>query len=105
MTIKNDAKFQKELSGQFKIDMMNNKGLPKHSKTSQICTLMGWFWPKYIMFELRKHRGVMYDGTQDWYKIWGKTDLCFQKWHDEFSKVSPERLEVLKLGLWWHPFV
>ena len=36
---------------------------------------IGWkltiicFWPKYIMFELRKYRGVMFDGTQDWYKI------------------------------------
>ena len=27
---------------------------PKHSKISKMCTLMGCFWPKYIMFELRK---------------------------------------------------
>ena len=27
---------------------------PKHSKISKICTLMGCFWPKYIMFELKK---------------------------------------------------
>ena len=26
---------------------------PKHSKISKICTLMGCFWPKHIMFELR----------------------------------------------------
>ena len=42
-----------------------NKFLPEHSKTSTICTLMGCFWPKYIMFELKKHRGIIFDGTQD----------------------------------------
>ena len=26
----------------------------KHSKISKICTFMGCFWPKYIMFELKK---------------------------------------------------
>ena len=27
---------------------------PEHSKISKTCTLMGCFWPKYIMFELKK---------------------------------------------------
>ena len=52
---------------------------PEHSKISKICTLMGWFWPKYIMFQLKKYRGVMFDCTQDWCRIWRKTGLCFQK--------------------------
>ena len=39
----------------------------QHSKISITCTLMGCFWPRYIIFELRKYRGVMFDGTQDWY--------------------------------------
>ena len=30
------------------------------------------------MFELKKYREVMFDGTEDWSKIWKKTDLCFQ---------------------------
>ena len=68
--------------------------------------LFNWLlWPKYIMFELKKYRGVMFDGTEDWCKIWRKTDLCFQKWHEEFGKFSPEHLKVSKLGLSWHPFV
>ena len=73
---------------------------PEHSKISKICTLMGCFWPKCIMFEFRKYRGVMFDSSQGWYKIWKKTDLCFQKWHEEFGKFSPEHLKVSKLGLW-----
>ena len=34
-----------------------NKFWPKHLKISKMCTLMGWFWPKCIMFELEKYRG------------------------------------------------
>ena len=52
---------------------------PKHSKVSKTCILMVSFWPKHIMFELKKYRAVMFDGTEDWSKIWRKTDLCFQK--------------------------
>ena len=45
---------------------------------------------KYIIFEVRKYRGVMFDGTENWYKIWRKTDLRFLKWHEGFGKFSPE---------------
>ena len=31
-----------------------DKFWPEHSKISKICTLMGFFWTKYIMFELKK---------------------------------------------------
>ena len=51
------------------------------------------------MFELRKYRGVTFDDTQDWYKVWRKTDLYFKKWHEEFDEFSPEHLKVSKLGL------
>ena len=77
----------------------------KHSKISKICTLMGCLWPKYIMFDLKKYRGVMFDGTEYWCKIWRKTDFCFQKWHKEFGKFSPEHLKVSKLEVWWDPFI
>ena len=53
MTMKNDAKLEEELTCRFKIDMRN---LAKHSKVSKICTLM---------FELKKYRKVMFDGTED----------------------------------------
>ena len=53
---------------------------PEHSKISKICTLMGSFWLKYIMLEVKYYRGVIFDGTEDWSKIWRKTDLCFLKW-------------------------
>ena len=73
-----------------------NKFLPEHSKISKICTLMGCFWPKYIMLELRKYRGFMFDGTEYWCKIWRKTDLHFQKWYEQFSKFSPNHVQKCK---------
>ena len=34
---------------------------PEHSRIpTKICTLMGCFWPRYIMFELKKYRGVLF---------------------------------------------
>ena len=77
----------------------------EHLKVSKIYTLMGCFWPKYIMFELKKYRGVIFHDTEEWCKIWRKTDLWFGKWHEEFGKFSPEHLKVSKLGLWWDSFV
>ena len=65
-----------------------DKFSPVHSNISKICTLMACFWPNYVMFEQKKYKGVMFDDTEYWCKIWRKTDLCFIKWHEEFSKFS-----------------
>ena len=73
-----------------------DKFWPEHSKISKICTLMGFFWTKYIMFDLKKYRGVMFGSTEYWCNIWRKTDLSFQKWHEEFSKFSPEHVRKSK---------
>ena len=59
---------------------------PAHLKIYKICFLIGSF--KYIKFELKNYRGVIFDGTEDWLKNWAKTDLCFQKWHEEFCKCE-----------------
>ena len=55
----------------------------------------------------KKFKGVMFDGTESWCNIWRKTDFWLQKWHEEFSKFSFTRAcpEVLKLRLWWYPFI
>ena len=78
---------------------------PEHSKVSQICTLIGSYCAKYLMFDLKKYRGVIFHDTEEWCKIWRKTDLWFGKWHEEFGKFSPEHSKVSKLGLWWDPFI
>ena len=42
---------------------------PEHSKVSKIFILMGSFWAKYILFELKKYRGVIFHETEERYKI------------------------------------
>ena len=81
-----------------------DKFWPEHSKVSKIFTLMGSFWAKYVLLELKKYRGVIFHDIEEWCKIWRKIDLLLGKWQ-EFGKFSPEHLKVSKLGLWWDPFV
>ena len=64
-----------------------DKFWPDHSKICKICALMGFFWSKYIMLELKNYGGVIFDGTEDWCKILKKTDLSFLKWHGKFVKL------------------
>ena len=40
----------------------------------KIFTFMGYFCPKYKMFELKKYRGVMFYDKEEWCKTW-KTNL------------------------------
>ena len=78
---------------------------PEHSKVSKICTFIGSYCAKYLMFDLKKYRGVIFHETERWCKIWRKTDLWFGKWHGEYGKCSPEHLKVSKLRLWWDPLI
>ena len=77
----------------------------EHPKVSKVYTLMGCIWPKYMLFELKKYRGVIFDDTGDRWKIDRKTDFGFGMWHEEFSKFSPEPSRVSKLLLRWDPFI
>ena len=67
-----------------------DKFWPDNSKISKVCTLMGW----YKMFQLKKYRGVMFDCTQDWYKVWRKTGLCFQKLTWGIFTTALESLQI-----------
>ena len=82
-----------------------NEFWPKHSNISKTGTLIGCFWLKYIMLQLRRYKVVMLDCTEYWCKIWRKIDFCFQKWHEKFGKFLREHLKVLKLGLWRDFFI
>ena len=91
MPLKNGSKFEEELTFQYKNwHEKFNEFSHTYSKISNTCPLIACFSPKYLMFELRKYRVVIFDRTEYWYKIWRKTDSCFQKWHEEFGKFSVE---------------
>ena len=40
----------------------------------------------------------MSDDTEDWCKIWSKSDLHFQKWHEEFGKYA--LVEIKEWQIW-----
>ena len=69
----------------------------EHSKVSKIFILMSSFWAKYILFELKKYRGIIFHETEEGYKIWGGIDFSFQNWHKEFDKIWPEHSKVSKI--------
>ena len=73
---------------------------PKHLQVHKTCTFICSYCAKYLMFDLKKYRGVIFHDTKGWCKIWRKTDLWFGKWHEEYGKFSPEQLKVSKLGFW-----
>ena len=90
-------KLEEESTRCFKIEKEIWRILTPALKNIKDYPLMSCFWPNYMVFEIKKYRGVMFDGTEDWCKIWRKADYCFQKWHEEFGKFSPEHSEVSKL--------
>ena len=105
MTLESDAKF-KEKPICFKKWQEFGEFWSEHSKVSKICTLTCPFWAKFITFDLRKSKEELhFHDTEEWCKIWRKTDLWFGKWHEGFGKFSAEHSKVSKLELWWDPFV
>ena len=68
-------------------------------KILKFSILVASFCEKYITFDLKKYREVIFHGIEGWYKIWRKTNLWFGKWHEEYGKFLPEPLKVSKLGL------
>ena len=87
------------------IKVQNFRLLTTLVKFHPICTLLGSFCWKYIKFQLKKYREFMSHGTEEWFKIWRKTDLCFRKWHEEFGKFLSEHSKVSKLALWWDSYI
>ena len=86
-----------------------DKFWPEHVKVSQIFILMGTFWANYILFELKKYRGVIFQETEGGWKIWRGIELSFQNWHQEFDKFWPEQSKVWKIltlmGFFWAKYI
>ena len=75
----------------------------------QICTLICYFCWKYITFEPKqKYREVKCHNTAEWCKIWGGTNLNFEKLHEEFGDIElinlTQHSKVSKFGIYCPPF-
>ena len=64
MTLKSDAKFNEKLTWGFKNGMMNSVNFHPTNQKSENFFSMGSFYPKYISFELKKYRGVIFYDTE-----------------------------------------
>ena len=86
-----------------------NKIWPEHLKVTKIFILMGSFWAKYILLELKKYRGIIFHETEERYKIWSGIDLSFQNWHKKFDKIWPKHSKVSKIfilmGSFWAKYI
>ena len=84
--------------------MQNFRLLTAHVKFHHICTLISSFcWKDCIKFQLKKYRGVMSHGTEEWCKIWRKSDLLFQKCK-ELGEIWSQHSEVSKICTLIGPF-
>ena len=63
-TLKNDAKFEEDLTCALKNDMKNLADFIPSLATLKVCALMGPFWSKYIMFERKNYRGIICHDTK-----------------------------------------
>ena len=70
MALKSDAKIKEKLTCGFKYDMRNLVNFHPTTQKSKNFTSMGYFCPKYMRFELKKYRGVIFHDTQQWCKNW-----------------------------------
>ena len=98
MKLKRDAKFGEESTRPLKIGMSNLMNFdPSVRKVSKIFILMGSFWAKYILFELKKYREIIFHETEEGYKTWRGINLPFQNWHKKFDKFWSEHFKSLKM--------
>ena len=81
------------------------RNLTQALEVCKTCTSICSYRAKYLMFGLKKYRGVIFHDTEGWRKIWRKTDLWIVKWHEEYDKFSALHLKVSKSGLWWDPLI
>ena len=97
MTLRSNAKVKEKLTCSFKYEMRNFMNFYPTTQKSQNFTLMGYFCLKYMRFELKKYRGVIFHVTEQWCKIWINPDLVVSKmpWGIGWTFIkAPKSLKV-----------
>ena len=98
MILKSDAKFLKKLTCGFKHDMRNLVNFYPTTQKPKNFTLMGYFCPKYMMFELKKYRGVIFRDTEQGCKIWIKLVVSKIAWGIWLTFIrAPKSLENCRM--------
>ena len=100
MTLKIDAKFEEKLTRGFKNDIRNLVNFSVSSRKSEnlnfdvlLLSKVCYVWGK------KNYRRVMCHNIEEWCKLWGEFDLCFEMWHKKFDEFWPEHSKVSKFAL------
>ena len=97
MKLKWDTKLGEESTCCFEIGVRNLTNFDLSAqKFSKSFILMGSFWAKYILSELKKCRGIIFHETEEGYKTRRGIELSFQSWHKKFDKFWPKHSKILK---------
>ena len=64
MTLKSDAKFKEKLTWFQIYDMRNLVNFDPTTQKPKNLISMGYFCPKYMRYELKKYRGVIFHDTE-----------------------------------------
>ena len=64
MAMTSNAKFEEKLTLGFKSGMKNLVTFHPTTQKSKNLTSMGYFCPKYMRFDLKKYRGVIFHDTE-----------------------------------------
>ena len=64
MTLKSDANTKEKLTCGFKYDMWNLVTFHPATQKSKNFFSMGYFCPKYMRFDLKKYRGVIFHDNE-----------------------------------------
>ena len=75
MTLKNDAKFKEKPTCSFKYDIRNLVNFHPNTQKSENVTSIGPFYIYFFVqtvkvWDKKKHRGVIFCDTDQWWKIW-----------------------------------
>ena len=69
MTLKSDTKFEEKLTCSLENDMRNMENFHQRLESIKIGTLIGSFYPKQKIYELKVYRGIMCHDNKEWCKI------------------------------------
>ena len=79
MILKSDAKFKEKLTCSFRYHKKDLVNFHPTTQKSKRFTSIGYFCPKYIRFQLKKYREVIFHDTKQWCKNWINLDLVVSK--------------------------
>ena len=99
MTLESDAKFEEKMTCGLENNMRNLAIFTRALQSLKIGTLMGFFCPTLLMYELKIYNGVMCHGNEEWCKNWRGIYLSVQNCHEEFENfdLSTQKSQTFSL--------